>query len=71
MEADDDPYVPITMTLMGGPIDTRANPTAVNKLAQNARHRLVPAQRHHQGAVSERRASCATSIRAFCSSTAS
>jgi poly(3-hydroxybutyrate) depolymerase len=34
MEADDDPYLPITMTLMGGPIDTRANPTAVNMLAQ-------------------------------------
>ena len=34
MDADDDPYTPITMTLMGGPIDTRANPTAVNNLAQ-------------------------------------
>lgn len=34
MEAEDDPYVPTTLTLMGGPIDTRANPTAVNKLAQ-------------------------------------
>jgi poly(3-hydroxybutyrate) depolymerase len=34
MEADDDPYVPVTMTLMGGPIDTRVNPTAVNVLAQ-------------------------------------
>ncbi len=34
MEADDDPYVPLSMTLMGGPIDTRANPTAVNKLAE-------------------------------------
>jgi poly(3-hydroxybutyrate) depolymerase len=34
MEADDDPYVPISMTLMGGPIDTRCNPTAVNKLAE-------------------------------------
>jgi len=34
MEADDDPYVPISMTLMGGPIDTRVNPTAVNKLAE-------------------------------------
>jgi poly(3-hydroxybutyrate) depolymerase len=33
MEAEDDPDVPITMTLMGGPIDTRVNPTAVNKLA--------------------------------------
>jgi poly(3-hydroxybutyrate) depolymerase len=34
MEASDDPYVPHSMVLMGGPIDTRANPTAVNVLAQ-------------------------------------
>jgi poly(3-hydroxybutyrate) depolymerase len=34
MEADDDPYVPTSMVLMGGPIDTRVNPTAVNKLAE-------------------------------------
>ncbi len=34
MEADQDPYVPISMVLMGGPVDTRANPTAVNKLAE-------------------------------------
>ena len=33
MEADDDPYVPHAMVLMGGPIDTRVNPTAVNNLA--------------------------------------
>jgi poly(3-hydroxybutyrate) depolymerase len=33
MEAMDDPYVPYTMTLMGGPIDPRSNPTAVNQLA--------------------------------------
>ena len=33
MEAEHDPYVPISMTLMGGPIDTRRNPTAVNNLA--------------------------------------
>jgi len=33
MEAVNDPYVPISMTLMGGPIDTRRNPTAVNNLA--------------------------------------
>jgi poly(3-hydroxybutyrate) depolymerase len=33
MEATDDPYVPYTMTLMGGPIDPRSNPTAVNQLA--------------------------------------
>jgi poly(3-hydroxybutyrate) depolymerase len=34
MEADNDPYVPASMVLMGGPIDTRINPTAVNKLAE-------------------------------------
>jgi poly(3-hydroxybutyrate) depolymerase len=34
MEADNDPYVPVSMTLMGGPIDTRSHPTAVNTLAQ-------------------------------------
>jgi len=28
-----DPFVPLSMTLMGGPIDTRRNPTAVNNLA--------------------------------------
>ncbi|SSC68775.1 polyhydroxyalkanoate depolymerase [Ciceribacter selenitireducens] len=35
MEAKDDPLYPSSMTLMGGPIDTRSNPTAVNELAQN------------------------------------
>jgi len=34
MEAARDPLVPLSMTLMGGPIDTRRNPTAVNKLAE-------------------------------------
>ncbi|MCC0042456.1 MAG: polyhydroxyalkanoate depolymerase [Rhodobiaceae bacterium] len=34
MEGRDDPYTPLTMTLMGGPIDTRENPTAVNRLAE-------------------------------------
>jgi poly(3-hydroxybutyrate) depolymerase len=34
MEAENDPCVPSSMTLMGGPIDTRRNPTAVNNLAQ-------------------------------------
>jgi poly(3-hydroxybutyrate) depolymerase len=34
MEAENDPYVPLTMTLMGGPIDTREHPTAVNALAE-------------------------------------
>ncbi|MGH6664637.1 MAG: polyhydroxyalkanoate depolymerase, partial [Pseudolabrys sp.] len=35
MEADKDPYVPHSMVLMGGPIDTRVNSNAVNKLAEN------------------------------------
>mgnify|MGYP006279028921 FL=1 len=34
MEARKDPLGPASMTLMGGPIDTRRSPTAVNKLAQ-------------------------------------
>ncbi len=33
MEADQDPYVPHSMVLMGGPIDTRINPNGVNQLA--------------------------------------
>ncbi|MCX8278808.1 polyhydroxyalkanoate depolymerase [Phyllobacterium sp. 0TCS1.6C] len=34
MEANGDRFAPSSMTLMGGPIDTRKNPTAVNKLAE-------------------------------------
>jgi poly(3-hydroxybutyrate) depolymerase len=34
MEARADRFAPSTMTLMGGPIDTRRNPTAVNTLAE-------------------------------------
>ncbi|MCZ7642745.1 MAG: polyhydroxyalkanoate depolymerase [Pseudorhodoplanes sp.] len=34
MEARNDPYVPHSMVLMGGPIDTRINPTGVNLLAK-------------------------------------
>ncbi|WP_157014224.1 polyhydroxyalkanoate depolymerase [Mesorhizobium xinjiangense] len=34
MEQRGDRHAPSTMTLMGGPIDTRINPTAVNKLAE-------------------------------------
>jgi len=34
METDADPYVPASMVLMGGPIDTRVNPTVVNRLAE-------------------------------------
>ena len=35
MEARQDQHAPASMTLMGGPIDTRENPTAVNKLAED------------------------------------
>ena len=35
MEARGDDHLPATMTLMGGPIDTRVNPTAVNTLAND------------------------------------
>ena len=51
MEARGDRFVPATMTLMGGPIDTRRNPTAVNLLAEERGIGLVPRQRHHAGAV--------------------
>ena len=34
MEAEDDPKAPRSMTLMGGPIDTRVSPTQVNVLAE-------------------------------------
>lgn len=35
MEQSGDPLSPASMTLMGGPIDTRINPTAVNQLAKD------------------------------------
>lgn len=34
MEAEGSPHIPASMTLKGGPIDTRRSPTAVNKLAE-------------------------------------
>jgi poly(3-hydroxybutyrate) depolymerase len=34
MEAEGDPAVPLSMSLAGGPIDTRRSPTIVNQLAQ-------------------------------------
>jgi poly(3-hydroxybutyrate) depolymerase len=34
MEAEGDPATPRSMTLMGGPVDTRRSPTAVNTVAQ-------------------------------------
>lgn len=35
MAANDDPCQPASLTLMGGPIDTRRNPTQVNRLAED------------------------------------
>ncbi|HEY0352986.1 MAG TPA: polyhydroxyalkanoate depolymerase [Enterovirga sp.] len=34
MEAENDPAVPRSITMMGGPVDTRRSPTAVNQLAE-------------------------------------
>jgi poly(3-hydroxybutyrate) depolymerase len=34
MERHQDRFAPVSMTLMGGPIDTRINPTAVNRFAE-------------------------------------
>lgn len=34
MEAEDDPNVPLSVILAGGPVDTRESPTAVNDVAQ-------------------------------------
>jgi poly(3-hydroxybutyrate) depolymerase len=44
MEAENDPDVPRSMILMGGPIDARCSPTKVNKLAEE---RGVDWFRHH------------------------
>ena len=53
MEAEDDPYVPHSMVLMGGP-DRYARESDRSEQARgDTRHRLVPPQRHHQGAVSQ------------------
>ena len=35
MNADGDPATPASMTLMGGPVDTRRSPTAPNRLAKS------------------------------------
>ena len=59
------------MTLMGGPIDTRRQPDRGQQARRGARHRLVPAQLHRQGAAAASGLHGATSIRASCSSPAS
>lgn len=55
LEAEQDPSVPLSMTLIGGPIDTRKSPTRVNQLAQERgfdwfrRNCIVPVPLPHQG----------------------
>jgi len=44
MEAEEDPDVPRSMILMGGPIDSRCSPTKVNRLAEE---RGIDWFRHH------------------------
>ena len=38
MAQEKDPFVPATMTMMGGPIDSRKSPTSVNNFAQEKSH---------------------------------
>ena len=59
MNARNDPDAPASMVLMGGPIDTRRNPTAVNKLAVERgiewfkRNVIVPVPMPHPGCMRE------------------
>ena len=59
METRGDRHIPATMTLMGGPIDTRRNPTAVNTLANNhdldwfRRNVIMPVPFPHPGFMRE------------------
>ena len=65
------PAVPASMTLMGGPIDTRRSPTAVNCLAQERGQAWFERNTHHPRAADLSRGRGAGSIRASCSSRAS
>ena len=55
MEAEDHPLVPRSATLLGGPVDTRQTPTAVNSLAQERdirwfeRHCIYPVPEGYRG----------------------
>jgi poly(3-hydroxybutyrate) depolymerase len=55
MEAEDDPLVPRSVALLGGPIDTRQTPTAVNSFAQTRdigwfkQHCIHPVPERYQG----------------------
>ena len=54
MAAMDDPCRPASITLMGGPIDTRRNPTKVNQLAQSRSIEWFEQQRDRARALAER-----------------
>ena len=57
MEEDKDPCTPQSMILMGGPIDTRVNPSVVNSLVERRGeswfrdHAIVPVPFPHAGAM--------------------
>ena len=71
MASANDPKLPKTMTMMGGPIDPRKSPTPVNDLATEKPLFLVREQRDLQRAAELSRASAARCIRASCSMPAS
>ena len=50
MGAENDPCRPATLTLMGGPVDTRASPTGVNDIAMPGRF-VVQGQRRGHGSA--------------------
>lgn len=56
MAAEGDPAVPASMVLMGGPIDTRANPTSVSRFGEShsldwfERHVISPVPARYPGA---------------------
>ena len=57
LEAENSPHIPLSMTLMGGPVDTRRSPTAVNMLAEERgmdwfrRHCIQTVPFGHPGAM--------------------
>ncbi len=59
LEAENDPAIPRSLTIMGGPIDTRRSPTAVNQLAEERgvewfrRHCIHTVPFGHPGATRE------------------
>ena len=71
MEAQDSPHVPASMTLMGGPIDTRRSPTKVNLLAQERGSAWFSAKLHLQRSLWLSLGPDGMSIPAFCNSRAS